>query len=562
MGEKQEILERVLLLMKYDNKTTLTENLKILNEQTGSMVQPNLSTSSGKGSEFKPKLKEYDGFFGKLKLPETAKVTLYPDGIKFMSDGKDGKGNYVFWEKLSKKYGLPSDYSFKDTSGRQIELKPTSKIYTPNEQYLSQYEGKVTRFTIPKGTLVPKKKVTEYFDNELDKWEEVPLEENIEFKIVVNITIEKNIYEALNPNPSNPMNGYTLNKGYFFLDKNENKYVSYSPKTWIEFRSPEKVWWDNYGLWIEIAGSVVITVLSSGLLGPALASYLGTEIATTGLVADGILNGIFNLGIARFHFANDDNKSGTLSVVIAFLPLLIRSNKTIASIMKIDEKTAITYCNEIIESLNKNFSNLGDDPKLWQKWFDSLSDGAKDVVKNIDNIPGNEIDEGMKFIVGSVKDTISKLPAKTILQRIFSKSAAKVVSKFIGEFVIVGAEIHQIMKIIESVTGPLSPEEQVVTLSYIAEVNNENEGKKTPQQYADDFLSLSKEEQTQILDSANKVSENEIHEITVNLQKTDSAQWLKYNVPDSVYWNSRNFDDDGNPTEELLKRYPFLKDDM
>jgi hypothetical protein len=189
--------------------------------------------------------------------------------------------------------------------------------------------------------------------------------------------------------------------------------------------------------------------------------------------------------------------------------------------MKISEKTAITYCNEIIESLTKNFSNLGGDPKLWQKWFNSLSDGAKDVVKNIDNIPGNEIDEGMKFIIGSVKDTISKLPAKTILQRIFSKSAAKVVAKFIGEFVIVGAEIHQIMKIIESVTGPLSPEEQVVTLSYIAEVNNENEGKKTPQQYADDFLSLSKEEQIQILDSANKVSESEIHEVTVNLQKTE-----------------------------------------
>jgi hypothetical protein len=117
------------------------------------------------------------------------------------------------------------------------------------------------------------------------------------------------------------------------------------------------------------------------------------------------------------------------------------------------------------------------------------------------------------------------------------------------------------MKIIESVTGPLSPEEQVVTLSYIAEVNDENERKKTPQQYADDFLSLSKEEQTQILDSANKVSPEILHDVTLNLQKTDSAQWLKYDVPDSVYWNSRNFDN-GNPTEELLKRYPFLKDDM
>jgi hypothetical protein len=557
---KQEILERVLLLMKYDNRTTLSENIKILYEQTGSMVQPEL-TPAVKSETFKPKMKVYNGFFGKLQLPETAIVKFYPEGLIIQSDGKDNNGNFVYWDRMSKKYGLPSDYSFQDTSNREIKLTPKTKIYTPDENYMSQYKGKVSRFTIPKGTLVPKFNKTGWFDDEYDKWVEEPLENDVEFKIVVNITIQKDIYYAIYPDPKKPMRGFTFNQGYFFLDPENNKYVSYVPKTWIEFRSPTKVFWDNYGLWIEIAGSIVITVLTAGTLGPALAAYLGTEVAGTTLITDAILNGIFNLGIARFHFANDDSKSGTLSLVIAFLPLLLRVNKGIASLFRFSDNEIVVYCNEIIESLEKNFSKLGNDGAEWQKWYDSLSDGAKEVINGTQKMTSSQVDEGMKEVIRTVNDVILKLPTKTILQRIFSKGTVKVISKFVAEFAIVGAEIHMIMKLIESVVGELSPQEQVIILSYLAEVSENNGQKLTPQQYADEFLLLDPNQQREILDSANKIDPSVIHEITINLQKSDTIGWSKIEVPDSVYWNSKNFDEKGNPTPDLIKRYPAIKNE-
>ena len=62
MESKKEILERVLLLMKYDNRTTLSENkINILEQQIGvdSYYEKKSQSELGNNPVWKPKFNDY-----------------------------------------------------------------------------------------------------------------------------------------------------------------------------------------------------------------------------------------------------------------------------------------------------------------------------------------------------------------------------------------------------------------------------------------------------------------------------------------------------------------------
>jgi len=579
MGEKQEILERVLLLMKYDNKKTLSENRGVIVEQQigyDSYLEKKSKSELGTTKEWEPKLKEYDGFFGKLQLPETATVKYFPEGINLLKSGTDNKGDFFYWEKASAKYGLPNDYEFKDGSGNNIKLNAKSKFYLPTKWLNENFNDKVSRFTIPKDTIIPKFTKTEWFDGELDKWVESPLEQDNSFRIIIQIPTD-NFYRSLNPFPNDAQRGFEISRGYFRLDENQGGYVSYNPKEYIQFNSPNYVWWLNYGLIVEIVASIIITILSEGVLGETLFITLAerglitaARKGTLKFTLDALLNGILNLGIANYHFSNNNDSAGRLSIICCFVPLLVKFNSKIASLFKRSVPELQTICNEIMESIQKNITKLAsDDPKVWAKWSKTLSKNAQEVLNNISKLEKSEIEDGLKLMVETVaeKVTTSKIETKTVLNSILKKGAgfSKVVGRFLGDTIVIGGEIMGIYKAVEKILGPTTTEEKAAIVIYMSELTDVSSSdevpKLTPEKAQEMYLSMSEEERKNFIDSlppklvADTITAiyNRMNEVTPHdIEDACPSEILM----DTTYWNPNT---DFIGSDEVFKKYPACR---
>ena len=581
MESKKEILERVLLLMKYDNRTTLSENkINILEQQIGldSYYEKKSQSELGNTPEWKPKFKEYDGFFGKLQLPETATVKQYPEGLNLMKDGSDKKGDFVYWERLSKKNGDPIDYEFTDSSGNKIKLNAKTKFYLPTN-FLNKFNNLVTRFTIPKGTIVPKFIKTDYFDAKIDKWVEEPLEEDKTFRIIVQIE-QDNFYRSINPNVQNDERlGFGMSRGYFTLDKDANQYVGYNPEKYIEFRSPNYVWWTNYGFFVELIASVIITIVSEGVLG----EYLVEVLTSRGLISiaqsknvkfvlDGLLNGLLNLGIASYHFENNNNAAGTLSTICCFIPVFVKVNAKIASLFKKTSPELVIICQEIMDSIESNWSKLSaDNPKVWNEWFQSLSKDAKEVIENIGKLEKSEIDDATKIVVESASEQVGKSwwESGTILASLLKKggSVTSALSKFIGTTIVIGGEIMAVYKIIEKITGPLSEEEKVAVLVFLYEVTDmfsDDETKKmTIEQWATEYANMSQEEKDKFINFAvDSLPPDTLKAIAERMTRvSNNIEYVEDACPMDIFMDTLYYDTNnkfvGNDT--ILRKYPGCK---
>ena len=98
MGEKQEILERVLLLMKYDNKKTLSENRGVIVEQYSvKTLIDKIDSNYKSGNKITKDFKKTNQIliYTKKSILLIDKMEYYNDG-KFSGMGYNGNGDCEF----------------------------------------------------------------------------------------------------------------------------------------------------------------------------------------------------------------------------------------------------------------------------------------------------------------------------------------------------------------------------------------------------------------------------------------------------------------------------------
>ena len=484
-NNKREILERVLLLMKYDNKITLTENLELVSEQNKpslnnvNFASPNeykKYTEKNKSEEWVPQLKTIKPFFGEsLEIPKSSETVIgWPGYEKFKEDknypiqGADEYGPWLFGWKL-KELPYYSKYA--------KEIPDDAKIHFPSTGAMQNlFNGAVFQFTIPKGTNVP---FDEYVKENEDDWlsdrkqGEKPLTKDITFK-AIKILKKDSVNQSIVPIDKNGMNGWQFYPAYYTSDLEEGKYVSYVPELWIQYKSPFKLWWDEYGLWIELVGSVLISILASAMA-PAILGAIGAtsiSVGTMSFYADLILNGIFNLSIAKMNFDFHDDQQGWFSIIFSFLPLIHRfGGSAIKSVFKGMSEDMIRSAAQ--EVLDKSANIVLDSPQQWKAWYSSLSKETRKVIKATSEIEKSQVEASMKTILNDANKKIMEQKLKNPKWFIQSSitSGAKGLVKLIGVMTIDYVIIESLFKTIQSVLGKkLTNEEKVNIISYA--VNN------------------------------------------------------------------------------------------
>jgi hypothetical protein len=524
MSDKKEILERVLLLMKYSNKLTFNENLLVLKEQIAKDFQYEKETEK---EEWKPNAKKVKNFLGgELEVPTQTEVFKFAYKFKpnklYPIDGQEKIGSdiadFVYVKNLKAANPFFAGY-FSDNSF------DNKKFYYPTKNALTRYFGdSAFEFDIPKGTPKPyDRNVKENEDDWLsDRQQGEELTDKVHtFKPVKKIE-KTDINLALSPK-ANSMHGWKYLPGYYTRDILPNKLVSYVPELWIQYKSPTKLWWDEYGTYVEIVGSIIITIASGGIAATALAAFEITAINATTLTfyVDLVLNGAFNLGIAQMHFNAHDNEAGYISTFFAFLPVLHRFSSGIKSSMiaaSIDNEMIKQASKELLEKLPA--TSLGKDKNLWKAYYSSLSKPTRKVMKWALTIPENEIQPSVKRALTWANKRLLQSQTKGVFS--FSKFIFKKgftgLMKMITQGVVDIKIMEKIESVVESAIGKkLNPAERVSLLSVIA--NTSIDEQKTYEQASNEYIAK--------VESGEKTNEEIAKDLSLDVSDESIEQFTK-----------------------------------
>jgi hypothetical protein len=393
MTENQkDILNRVKLFMSYDSKNTLSENYNSIIEQTAyerSLEQED----QPKEEEWKPNVKTIPGILGGIEVPkETRFITYNVSGPWKTPKRNDDLGQYM--TKLDAKTQFPRLYkSFEKIKkcigkSKEVILDDNSKCYWPTKDWESSLQGKVQNFTIPKGTLIP------FLDEEgIDEWSQKPLEEDRTFKMVMKLE-DEDFCKSILIDESDGSRGWTIYPDYYWT-KPDGVKESYVKTNYIEFRSPEKVFWDDYGMWIEIAGSIALTIASGGLAAP-LAAEFGVSRMTAGFVADFVLNGIFNAGIAMAQYNWGDDQMAALALFFAFLPIIHRYSPISKWIVKSNIQNLDSVSKSLMGKILKVRPNSAQE---WKQFTSKLSKDEINLLSDVSKMKPAEIQDMTKVVI-------------------------------------------------------------------------------------------------------------------------------------------------------------------
>jgi len=482
MGEKKEILERVLLLMKYSNKLTFNENLLVLKEQIAKDFQYEKETEK---EEWKPNAKKVKNFLGgELEVPTQTEVFKFAYKFKpnklYPTDGQEKIGSdiadFVYVKNLKAANPFFASY-FSDNSF------DNKKFYYPTKNALTSYFGdSVFEFDIPKGTPKPyDRNVKENEDDWLsDRQQGEELTDKVHtFKPVKKIE-KTDINLALSPK-ANSMHGWKYLPGYYTRDIISDKLVSYVPELWIQYKSPTVLWWDEYGLYVELVGALILSLLSAGIASSVLVAFEITSVssATLSFYLDLVLNGVFNLGISKMYLNAHDNEMAFINMFFAFLPLLGKFNQSIKSIMinsKLSEDVLKSASKEILEKLSG--TSLGKDKNLWKQFYKSLSEPTRKVMKAALSIPKEELKTAVPKVIKFANGRIAQVAKQGVFG--FSKFIVKKGTSALAKFFAKGAIDIGLLKTvegsIEKVLGrKLSAKENISILTVIS-ANAESSG--------------------------------------------------------------------------------------
>jgi len=530
-NKQKELLERVLLLMKYDNKQTLSENYNnVYEQQIG--YDSYLDREATKGDELlidrgpRTPFKDITLCNGTYRVPKSAELIM-PLGtglIIGLNWSRDEIGYYNTVEQFRRRFSKPNMFS--SVSGVTEE----TKVYYPTSGYLDSVMkfNLPTGFKILKGTKIPVEEVTGYFDANLD---EILLEE---IKMDVTCTVftslpAENFDIAIHPEKYNDESrGWQLKPHVYYENPDkQGEWVPYDPKNFIDERSEGDAWWDKYGIFVEITGQLLIDVACS----------------FTGPIAFGcmvVLGMAFNLPIGFYYMNRGNSHAATVSFIFAAIPFLHGAYGKAAEklIAKMGLETFDKACASISGKVLQQAPKTGAE---WQAFYKSLSYSEREAMVIVSKMEQSALKSGMEI---ATKKAIGEMAAKGItvqtvrgvfgslirgnLKSLFTKfpyiKSGKNLSRFIGYTVLDLATIEGLSAAFEKVKGKkLSPIEQYGTILYITSFPEEEQIN-----VANTIIESVKNNDPESIEAVKtslKLSNELINEACTNVKPEDFDEW-------------------------------------
>jgi len=489
MDKKQiELLERVLLLMKYDNKQTYSENQKnVLVEQSmggiftpeyqGQQMAKTIEYLNTPGEPRTP-FKDITLCNGTYRVPESAELRMpLNTGLIIGLDWHtDEIGYYNTVSEFRRRFSKPKMFS------SVSDVTEETKVYYPTSGYL----GSVMKldlpigFKIPKGTKAPVEEVTGYFDANLD---EILLQETImdvTCTVFTSLPVE-NFDIAIHPEKYNDESrGWQMKPHVYYENPDkQGEWVPYDPKNFIDERSEADAKWDKYGIFVEITGQLLID---------AACSFTG-PLAFGCMV---VLGMAFNLPIAFYYMDRGNSHAASVSFIFAALPFLHGAYGKAAEklIAKMGLETFDKACASISGKVLQQAPKTGDD---WAAFYKTLSYSEKEAMVIVSELEQSTLKTAMEI---ATKKAIGEMATKGItvktvrgifgslirgdLKSLFTKfpyiKSGKNLSRFIGYTALDLATIEGLSAAFEKVKGEkLSPIEQYGTILYITSFPEEEQ---------------------------------------------------------------------------------------
>jgi len=404
MDKKQiELLERVLLLMKYDNKQTYSENQKnVLVEQSmgGAFTPQYQGEQIAQTIEYlgtiRTPFKDITLCNGTYRVPESAELMM-PLGtglIMGLNWSRDEIGYYNTVEQFRRRFSKPNMFS--SVSGVTEE----TKVYYPTSGYLDS----VMKYNLPigfkifKGTKVPAEQVTQFFDAELDEILLVELQQDITCTVFTSLPAE-NFDIAIHPEKySDESRGWQLKPHVYYQHPDKpGEWAPYNPEDFIDERSDADAWWDKYGIFIEITGQLLIDIGCS-FTGPGAFACMA------------ILGAAFNLPIGMYYMNRGNSHAAAVSFVFAALPFLHGAYGKAAEklVAKMGIETFDKACTSISNKVLQQAPKTGDD---WAAFYKTLSYSEKEVMVIVSKLEPSALKTAMEI---ATKKAVSEMVSKGI----------------------------------------------------------------------------------------------------------------------------------------------------
>ena len=486
--KQQELLERVLLLMKYDNKQTYSENQKnVLVEQgigtvftpqyQGERMAQTIEYLNTPGEPRTP-FKDITLCNGTYRVPESAKLTMvFGTGLIIgLNWNKDEIGYYNTVKQFRTRFSKPNMFS--SAPGVTDE----TKVYYPTSGYLDSVMkfNLPIGFIIPKGTKIPVEEVTEFFDLNLDEILLQEIQDDVKCTVFTSLPVE-NFDMAIHPEKYNDESrGWKMKPHVYYENPDKpNEWVPYDPINFIDERSEADAKWDKYGIFIEIAGQLLID---------AACSFTG-PLAFGCMV---VLGMAFNLPIAFYYMDRGNSHAASVSFIFAALPFLHGAYGKAAEklIAKMGLETFDKACASISGKVLQQAPKTGDE---WAAFYKTLAYSEKEAMVIVSKMEQSALKSGMEI---ATKKAVSEMVSKGItvqtvrgifgslirgdLKSLFTKfpyiKSGKNLSRFIGYTALDLATIEGLSAAFEKVKGEkLSPIEQYGTILYITSFPEEEQ---------------------------------------------------------------------------------------
>jgi hypothetical protein len=394
-----ESIDRVKLLMKYSMGKTLTENLEQLR---GNLIKEDSMSAERMINAHNREVLGPD--WDKPPVDEFAdgkKIIKIPIDKGNMLDVIEGTVYNQFLESDTSKTLFPT--LIKDTQNPNkgwYQIVGKQRVYYPKDSFWKPLIGRLKSFKT--GNSVESNGKYYHF--------------------LIQLSDQDSQWATLSPGTPQDRDdrGWKIQPWYYSTE--DGAETPYNPKE-IDIRSSGDKFWDDNNWWIQIAGAIILGVVTAGIadvIGAALiaaevgaaaieGATLAVEVTSAlsaaskarriGLALDFVVQGAFNGGIGMYEISRGEDP--TISFVFALLPLVHN-----APFVKGWLGNTLTYtekeCKEIIETLAK-FD--GTNPNIINTMSKQSQDLFKAVTKASQKNP-----EGLKNII---TETLKLEAAKT-----------------------------------------------------------------------------------------------------------------------------------------------------
>jgi hypothetical protein len=486
-----DALERIKLLMKYSLDKTLSENVgvtnKVVNEQTGYEMYLDKRDANPEKYDDGSSREKTTITIPRLNPKAVSGLTVVEGTVAVPFTGNETSGS-MFPNLKQDQYGW-------------YDIVNNKKIYYPKDEFWKTlpFIGGTKTFTTGPTETYP---------------------QGEKYHAILFLADDYSDYATIGPlTPKDPRKdidsrGWNFYPGYFKTEGGQQ--VPYSEKN-IDLRSASQAFWDEYGFWIQIGGSLLLAVATMGvgsvvaagvlaeagvavgaaeLAGDAILAgeaidatlvgaeglSLATEVETAvnainigkkyQFAADFITQGLWNSSFGAYQISRGQDTDATISFIFALLPVI----HNLPGISRFLGKT-IQYSDETAKEVSEVFGKFGGGAN------------QEEVVKNLSK-KGQEL---FKDVTGQISKNPKEFEEilKSAYKPAIKQAASKKMTAKIANFVV--KTVEKSPETLKKTPGALLKfgKQLVVDMSaielakYIQEVYKEKYGQPMPKDEAD-----------------------------------------------------------------------------